>query len=134
MTLLSSSEHRARRLIRLVDHDASTRGLDDRGGMASIEELAAALRTIATPGMKPKALRAAIRKRYPDATKKEIVRAAFHAVTETAPAAHRNVAELHEFGLAERFSGDEVDGIPTAGKRKRKYRLSHKDDDRHTRL
>ena len=53
--------------------------------MASIEEIAATLRSIATPGMKPKALRAAIRERYPEANKKEIVRAAFYAMTETSP-------------------------------------------------
>ena len=91
--------------------------------MASIEELAAAMRTIATPGMKPKALRAAIRDRYPDATKKEIVRAAFYAVTETAPADSHGVAEIHEFALVERATGDEADTLPIVSKRK-KHRSS----------
>lgn len=69
--------------------------------MASIEEIAATLRSVATPGMKPKALRAAIRERYPEASKKEIVRAAFYAVTERA--------------------GDEdADAAPKVGKRKKK--------------
>lgn len=43
--------------------------------MASLEELAAALRTLATPGMTPKALRTAIRETFPEVTKKEVVRA-----------------------------------------------------------
>ncbi|MEE7462094.1 hypothetical protein MFUR16E_12725 [Methylobacterium fujisawaense] len=102
--------------------------------MASTEELAAALKQIATPGMKPKALRAAIRELHPDASKKEIVRAAFYAVTETTSTDHHNVAELHDFALAERASGDDVDTVPTVGKRKRKHRSSRENDDRHARV
>ncbi len=90
--------------------------------MATIEELAAALRTIATPGMKPKALRAAIRERYPDAAKKEIVRAAFYAIAETASSDHHGVAELHDFALVERASSDEHETIPVVSKRKKKHR------------
>lgn len=43
--------------------------------MASLEELAAALRTLATPGMTPKAPRTAIRETLPEVTKKEVNRA-----------------------------------------------------------
>lgn len=83
--------------------------------MASIQEIAAALRSIAKPGMKPKALRAAIRERYPDVSKKEIVRAAFFAVTEEPSA-----SELHDFALAERIAQDNQGEVLRVSKRKKK--------------
>lgn len=88
--------------------------------MASIQEIASVLRSIATPGMKPKVLRSAIRERYPDATKKEIVRAAFYAVAEAAPAGQDSHSELHHFALTERASSDNADEVPRAGKLKKK--------------
>lgn len=45
--------------------------------MASIQELANALRSVAVSGMKPKTLPAAVRERHPEATKKKVVQAAF---------------------------------------------------------
>jgi hypothetical protein len=92
--------------------------------MASIQELAAALKRVATPGMKPKALRAAIRELHPDASKKEIVRAAFYAVAEVSPSDHHGVAELHEFALVERGSDDEPATVATVGKPRKKHRAS----------
>ncbi|AIQ91424.1 MULTISPECIES: hypothetical protein [Methylobacterium] len=83
--------------------------------MASIQEIALALRSIATPGMKPKALRAAIRERYPDVSKKEIVRAAFYAVTEEPSA-----SELHHFALTERIAEDNDGEVLRVSKRKKK--------------
>lgn len=83
--------------------------------MASIQDIAAALRSIAKPGMKPKALRAAIRERYPDASKKEIVRAAFYAVTEEPSA-----SELHDFAIAERIAEDNEGEVLRVTKRKKK--------------
>ncbi|WP_187277356.1 hypothetical protein [Methylobacterium sp. WL103] len=67
--------------------------------MASIAEVAATMRDVVTPGMKPKEIRAAIREKHPEASKKEIVRAAFYALAE-APAGA--LADLHGFALSER--------------------------------
>ncbi len=88
--------------------------------MAAIQEIASALRSIATPGMKPKALRSAIKERYPGATKKEIVRAAFYAVVEAAPAGQDTRSELHNFALTERIAGDNADEVLRVGKLKKK--------------
>jgi hypothetical protein len=99
-----------------------TRPLSEEEGMASIEEIAATLRSVATPGMKPKALRAAIRERHPEASKKEIVRAAFYAVTETSPAGQDVRPELHTFALYERAGDEDADAALKVGKRKKKKR------------
>ena len=81
--------------------------------MVSIEVLSVALRSLAVPGMTPKALRAALRERHPEASKKAIVRAAFLALIETQSQDDQSsgcsVETLHGFALAERASGD--DGI-----------------------
>ena len=92
--------------------------------MASIREIADTLRKIAAPGMKPKAIRSAIRERHPEASKKEIVRAAFYAVTEAPTAAEGPTAELHDFALAERIAEDNADVVLKVSKRKKKKRLS----------
>jgi hypothetical protein len=90
--------------------------------MTSTEELAATLRRIATSGMKPKAIRAAVRERHPDASKKEIVRAAFFAVTDTSSATHAATSELHNFALSERVAEENADVVQRVGKRKKKKR------------
>ncbi|GJE74080.1 hypothetical protein [Methylorubrum suomiense] len=84
--------------------------------MASIEELANTLRRVATSGMKPKALLAAVREKYPEATKKEVIRAAFYALAESQSGDH---SELHSFALAERC-GDEDDPVRAAKLRRKK--------------
>ncbi|MGU3421551.1 hypothetical protein [Methylobacterium sp. D54C] len=96
--------------------------------MASIREIADTLRRIAAPGMKPKAIRSAIRERHPEASKKEIVRAAFYAVTEGPTATEGATAELHDFALAERIAEDNADVVLKASKRKRKKRSSDASD------
>ncbi|MFY9290128.1 MAG: hypothetical protein WAP03_05470 [Methylorubrum rhodinum] len=83
--------------------------------MASIEELANTLRGVATSGMKPKALLAAVRERHPETTKKEVVRAAFYALTEGPN------ADLHAFALTER-AVDEDEPVRAAKLRKKKDR------------
>jgi hypothetical protein len=90
--------------------------------MASIEAIAATLRSIATPGMKPKAIRFAIRERHPEASKKEIVRAAFYAVTEASPVDQGATPELHNFALAERIAEDNADVVLMTSKRKKRHR------------
>ncbi|SFJ17127.1 hypothetical protein SAMN02799642_03709 [Methylobacterium brachiatum] len=82
--------------------------------MPQIKALSDTLRSVAAPGMTPKALRAAVREKHPDATKKDIVRAAFYALTEEHSKDLACLAELHGFALVERVSEDErlirVDG------------------------
>lgn len=87
--------------------------------MATIQDIAAALRSLAKPGMKPKALRAAIRERFPDATKKEIVRAAFYAVTD-----EPSTSELHHFALVERVAEDNEGEVLRVNKRGKKKRAA----------
>ncbi|MDP4003529.1 hypothetical protein [Methylobacterium sp. NEAU K] len=89
--------------------------------MASIEVLSATLRSIAAPGMTPKALRAAAHKQHPEASRKDIVHAAFYALTEVGSQDGNGVAELHGFALAERVSEDEPP-IAVGGPRKKKRR------------
>ncbi|MCJ2122614.1 hypothetical protein [Methylobacterium sp. J-077] len=82
--------------------------------MPVIKVLSDTLRSVAAPGMSPKALRAAVREKHPDASKKDIVRAAFYALIEEPSQDLACLAELHGFALVERMSEDErtikVDG------------------------
>ncbi|MGH1590122.1 hypothetical protein ACRBEV_19620 [Methylobacterium phyllosphaerae] len=87
--------------------------------MALIEEIAATLRTIVKPGMKPKALRAALRESHAEARKKDIVRAAFYALTEAPQIGEAALADLHSFALSERRV-DDVDGEVKLSKKRRK--------------
>ncbi len=80
--------------------------------MASIDEIAATLRGVAAAGMKPKELLGAVRERHPEASKKEVVRAAFYALIEdqnreqdTAPEQTR---DLHAFAIHERATDEEA--------------------------
>jgi hypothetical protein len=86
--------------------------------MASIEELAKTLRGVAASGMKPKALLAAVRERHPEATKKEVVRAAFCALAEGQSG---DPGDLHSFALAERAVDDD-EPVKAAKLRKKKDR------------
>lgn len=87
--------------------------------MASIAEIAATMRGVVEPGMKPKEIRSAIREKHPEASKKEIVRAAFYALAE-APAGA--LANLHGFALSERGGDEDADALVPVRKRKRKKR------------
>nr|WP_246681784.1 hypothetical protein [Methylobacterium sp. L1A1] len=84
--------------------------------MASIEELAKTLREVAASGMKPKALLAAVRGLHPEATKKEVVRAAFYALAEGQSGNH---GDLHSFALTERAVDDD-EPVKAAKLRKKK--------------
>ncbi|GJD47289.1 hypothetical protein AFCDBAGC_5182 [Methylobacterium cerastii] len=90
--------------------------------MTSIEGIAATMRSIVTPGMKPKEIRSAIREKHPEASKKDIVRAAFYALTEAPVAGTEALADLHHFALTERGADEGADVILKASKRKRKKR------------
>lgn len=70
--------------------------------MSSISDLATVLRQVASPGMKPKKLVAAVREKHPDVTKKEIVRAAFFALSDGHDSDTAQSGTLHDFALKER--------------------------------
>lgn len=89
--------------------------------MASIEELANTLRGVAASGMKPKALLAAVREQHPEATKKEVVRAAFYALTQGQSGDSGRLDELHSFALTER-AVDEDEPVKAGKLRKKKDR------------
>jgi len=86
--------------------------------MTAMEALSATLWSLAVPGMTPKALRAAVREKHPEASKKDIVRAAFYALIEARSPDDQTLDALHRFALAERIPGDEPP--LTIGKRRKK--------------
>ena len=73
--------------------------------MDDIKVLADTLVSVTHPGMKPKEIFASVREQHPKASKKEIVRAAFYSLTETASGKGEQAKQLHDFALNER--GDE---------------------------
>lgn len=86
--------------------------------MTSIAGIGEPLRGVATSGMKPKAVLAAVRGRHPGATKKEVVRAAFYALTESHGGNPEHLGDLHSFALMKRAT--EEDESVKAGKPRRK--------------
>ncbi len=93
--------------------------------MSDLHTLAATLRRVAQVDMKPKDLIAAVRQRHPEATKKQIVRAAFYALTQEAsqdaPHDGQQAQQLHAFALTEQASDDEEpvpERVRKKGKRK----------------
>jgi hypothetical protein len=80
-------------------------GKDDKAKEAggSIE---ATLLKLAKPKMTPKELLKAARKAHPDASKKEIIRAAFHSIITVADSDVDKAALLQSFALQERAVDD----------------------------
>lgn len=72
--------------------------------LREIEEMAATIKELATPGMSPKALIDAVRQRHPDATKKEVARAAFMSVIHSAEHDAEYTHELHDLAMETRDS------------------------------
>lgn len=90
--------------------------------MSDLQPLAATLRKVAQANMKPKDLVAAVREHHPEATKKQIVRAAFFALTQDAPHDGPQSQRLHAFALTERAGEDEepaLQSVRKKGKRKK---------------
>lgn len=83
-----------------------------------MEALSATLWSLAVPGTTPKALRAAVRERHPEASKKDIARAAFYALIQARSPDNQTFDTLHRFALAERIPSDEPP--MTIGKRRKK--------------
>jgi|GEM_PF-1577640 len=83
-----------------------------------MEALSATLWSLAAPGMTPKTLRAAVRERHPEASKKDVVRAAFYALIDARSQDGQTLDALHRFALAERAPSDEPPAL--IGKRRTK--------------
>lgn len=90
--------------------------------MASIEELASTLQDLAGPGLKRRELIAAVREKHPKASKKDIVRAAFFALTSSVEGDVERAERLHDFALNERAAGEADAPIPIT--RRKKDRLN----------
>lgn len=67
--------------------------------LREIEGIAETIRQLATPGMKPKALIAAVKEKHPEATKKEIARAAFLSVILSAEYDPEDTQALHDIAM-----------------------------------
>ena len=69
---------------------------------SKIETIAATVHELATPDMKPKELLKAVREKYPDAKKQDIVRAAFYAVILNADVDPEQADRLQQIAMNER--------------------------------
>ena len=83
---------------------------------SNLETIASTLGRLATPDMKPKELLKAARQEHPQATKKDIVRAAFYSVIASAGNDPERASRLHDFALAER--SDTETEKPVEGRRR----------------
>ena len=86
--------------------------------MATIEELAATLQGLAGPGIERKELIAAVREKHPKASKKDIVRAAFYALTSTVEGDVERARRLQDFALTERTAEDVEAPLPISRRKK----------------
>lgn len=86
--------------------------------MAAIEQLAATLQGLAGPGIKRKELIAAVREKHPKASKKDIVRAAFYALTTTVEGDVERARRLQDFALCERTAEDGEAPLPVTRRKK----------------
>ena len=64
--------------------------------LREMEKIAGTIRALAHPGMKPKQLVEAVKERHPDASSKEIARAAFLSVIMSAEHSTEDVQALHD--------------------------------------
>ena len=80
-------------------------GKDDTAKQAA-DTIEATLLKLARPKMTPKELLKAARKAHPDASKKEIIRAAFHSIITVADSDVDKATLLQSFALQERAVDD----------------------------
>jgi hypothetical protein len=76
---------------------------------SDLEKISRTIQRLATTEMKPKKLFKAVREEHPDASRKEIVRAAFLAVIDNSDANPEKSVQLQNFALSER-GGDLTEG------------------------
>jgi hypothetical protein len=72
----------------------------------STDDIRATLLKLARPEMSPKDLLREMRKAHPEASKKEIIHAAFASIIEVADADPEKALSLQDFALTERGSGE----------------------------
>ena len=78
----------------------------DKKDKAAVGSIAATLLRLAQPKMSPKELLKLPRKAHPEASKKEIVRAAFHSIISVADSDVDKAVILQNFALQERAVDD----------------------------
>jgi dTDP-4-dehydrorhamnose reductase len=88
--------------------------------LSKIQDIAATVTALASPGMKPKDLIAAVREKHPDVGKKAIVRAAFYAAIEQAETDPPAAVMLH--GAAMDARKEEGGDEPKADRDRKKKR------------
>ncbi len=91
--------------------------------MSKIETLAATVSACAVPGSKAKDIIAAVRDRHPEASKKDVVRAAFYALTGGDALDGETSRQLHDLAIAER-TADDIPAKPATKIRKSRTRKS----------
>lgn len=96
--------------------------------MPKIEELAATLQGLAGPGIKRKELIAAVREKHPKASKKDIVRAAFFALTSPVDGDVERAQRLHDFALKARIDEDEETPLPVSRRKKDRRKDSERSE------
>jgi hypothetical protein len=74
-----------------------------------IEIIADSVMRLAQPGIGRKKLMGAVRREHPNASKKDVVRAAFYALIAHADSDMERAYRLHEFAMIERKSQDDED-------------------------
>jgi hypothetical protein len=75
--------------------------------LREIEKIAETIRELASPGMKPKALIDLVKARHPDASKKEVARAAFLSVILSAEISPEDTQTLHDLAMDTRDVDDD---------------------------
>jgi hypothetical protein len=81
---------------------------------------------LAGPGIKRKELVAAVREKHPKASKKDIVRAAFYALTSAVDGDVRRAQRLHDFALGERASEESETPLPVTRRKKDRRGDAHR--------
>lgn len=72
--------------------------------LRELQKIAETVKTLAVPGMKPKALIAAVKEKHPEASKKEIAQAAFLSVILSAEYDPEDTQALHDLAMDTRDS------------------------------
>jgi hypothetical protein len=94
--------------------------------MSEIEKIARTVAGLAVPGMKPKALLTKVRRKHPDATKKDLSRAAFMAAILAADSDPERASRAHDAALASRAPDDTASGSEPQAQRSRRRKTSQK--------
>ena len=69
---------------------------------SDLQAIGDTLFSVVTPDMTPKQLLKAVQNRHPDASKKDIVRAAFFSIIQNADGEAEKARKLHAFAIRER--------------------------------